>query len=191
MNLEIHTRNLRLSDLVQSHAEKRLGRLDRYLPNITQVRLDLAMEHSKRTGDHPVAQLTVRNQRGTLLRSEVKDQPDLIASIDAVVDKMFRQIERYKGKRKSRASLTDLPMIEAEFADLEPLPPAPEDDLDTQVVVKRKQIELAPMNETEAIDQMELLGHTFFVFYNADVGAVNVVYRRENGGYGLLQPLVG
>lgn len=187
MNLDIQTRNMKVPDRLQEHAEKKLSRLDHYLPHIAQVRLDLSHEHSKLTGEQPVAQLTVRNARGTILRAEVKDQPDFFAAVDIVVDKMYRQIERYKGKQRRHGNYGD------ELADAEasPIDFEADSDFDPAAIVKRKQIELQPMNEDEAIEQMELLGHTFFVFYNADAGMVNVVYRRNNGGYGLIQPLFG
>jgi putative sigma-54 modulation protein len=192
MNLEIQTRNLRLSDRIQDYAEKKLNRLDRYLPKITAVRLDLAHEHSKTRGEFPTAQLTVRSERGTLLRAEVKDQNDMFAAIDVVVDKMYRQIERYKGKRRNRTG-TDFDAVEPELAAAEPspidLPEADEDEQD--LIIRRKEIELVPMSEQEAIDQLEMLGHNFFVFYNADTATVNVVYKRQNSGYGLIQPTVG
>lgn len=191
MNLEIQTRNLKLSDRLQDYAEKKLNRLDRYLPKIAVVRLDLAQEHSKSRGDVPSAQLTVRSEHGTLLRAEVKDQDDVFAAIDVVVDKMYRQIERYKGKRRNRTG-ADFDTMEPELAAAEPSPiELPDDDEEQALIIRRKQVELVPMSEQEAIDQLEMLGHTFFVFYNAETAAVNVVYKRQNSGYGLIQPAMG
>ncbi len=189
MNLEIHAKNLDLNQKLRDYVERKMSRLDRYLPHIATVRIDLATEHRRTIGDRPVAQLTVRNERGTILRAEDKAQPDIYAAVDVVVDKMYRQISRYKGKRKRHAG-DRFEQIEPELAAAE-LPPI--DDLDEadeapETIVRRKQIELTPMNELEAIDQMELLGHTFFMFYNADTSVINVLYRRENGDYGLLEP---
>lgn len=192
MNLEIFTKDMKLTEALQAHAEKKLGRLDRYLPNIGQIRLDLSHEHSARQGsERPVAQLTVRSGRGTILRAEVKDQADMYAAIDVVIDKMYRQIERYKGKRRVRAG-ADSDVEDVALMEAEPLPITSDgEDEEQGTIVKRKHLELTPMNEQEAIDQMELLGHAFFLFYNADTAAVNVVYKRDNGGYGLLEPSVG
>src|SRR5205809_200161 len=103
MEIQIHTRNLDVSDRLQEHVEKKLSRLDRYLPHISEVRVDLAEEHQKRGGNRSVAQLTVRNSRGTILRAEDKSQGDIFAAVDLVIDKMYRQISRYKGKRRRRA----------------------------------------------------------------------------------------
>jgi putative sigma-54 modulation protein len=192
VNLEIQTRNLKLSDRLQDYAEKKLNKLDRYLPKIAVVRLDLSQEHVKSRGEMPAAQLTVRNERGTILRAEVKDQEDVFAAIDVVVDKMYRQIERYKGKRRNRTG-ADFDSIEPDLAAAEPSPIAydGEDDADQTTIIRRKQIELVPMSEQEAIDQLEMLGHSFFVFYNVESAAVNVVYKRQNSGYGLLEPSIG
>jgi putative sigma-54 modulation protein len=102
---------------------------------------------------------------------------------------MYRQISRYKGKRRRRAG-NRFETLEPELAAAEAVPIEQEEAEETAEIVRRKQIELVPMTEEEAIDQMELLGHDFFVFYNANSGAVNVLYRREGGGYGLLEPSV-
>jgi putative sigma-54 modulation protein len=108
-----------------------------------------------------------------------------------VVDKIYRQISRYKGKRSRRAG-ERFAIMEPELAAAEAVPvDVLDEDTEEQFeVVRRKQIELIAMNEEEAVEQMELLGHDFFVFYNGEKSAVNVLYRRENGGYGLLEPVI-
>ncbi len=191
MNIEINAKDMKVSDRLQDYVEKKLGRLERYLPNIAQVRVDLAHERNHRTGEHPVAQLTIRNQRGTILRAEVKDQPDMHAAIDVVVDRMYRQISRYKGKQRRRAG-ERFAEVEPELAAAE-APPLESADEESEMgtIVRRKTIDLIPMNEQEAVDQMELLGHAFFVFYNADTAQINVVYRRQTGDYGILEPKLG
>lgn len=190
--IRVHARNLNVNERLQDYIDKKLDRLDRYLPQITDVRIDLATVHQKQGGEHAIVQLTVRNERGVILRAEEKKQSDVYAAVDLVIDKMYRQISRYKDKRRRRAGKR-FEAVEPELAAAEPLPAEyemgdPEEEART--VVRRKSIELTPMNEEEAIDQMELLGHDFFVFYNADSGSVNVLYRREGGNYGLLQPIL-
>jgi putative sigma-54 modulation protein len=189
MEIQINTRNLDFSKRLKEHVEKKLSRLDRYLPHISEVRVDLAQEHQKRGGDRSVAQLTVRNSRGTILRAEDKSQGDIFAAVDLVVDKMYRQISRYKGKRRRRAG-ERFETLEPELAAAEAVPVEEEEADETAEIVRRKRVAMIPMSEEEAIDQLELLGHDFFVFYNAESGAVNVLYRREGGGYGLLEPSV-
>lgn len=181
MDLVIHGRNLEVSSRVRSYIERKMGRLDRYMPNIAEVRVDVGEERSNRMGNRMIAQVTVRDLRGTILRAEERTS-DLFAAIDVVVDKLYRQIERYKGKRRRRGDDQESfaayeTAVELEAADLEP-----------RTVLRRKQYSLEPMHEEEAIEQMELLGHDFFVFLNADSGGVNIVYQRKDGNFGLLEP---
>jgi putative sigma-54 modulation protein len=119
--------------------------------------------------------LTVRS-KGTLLRAEERSA-DMFTSIDAIVDKMYRQIVRYKGKRygRGRGPGELPPMEELE----EEAPPS---------IVRTKRFQVVPMDEEEAIEQMELLGHDFFVFFNVNTDGMNVLYRRKDGNYGLLEP---
>jgi putative sigma-54 modulation protein len=188
MELKIHARNVDVTSRLQEHVEKKVSRLDRYLPNIQEVRVDLAIERRKQGLDQCIAQLTVRNTRGVILRSEEKRQPDVYAALDVALDKMYRQIERYKGKRKRRGG-GKYAESELELEAVEPVPIEPLDEEDEKVaIVRRKQVSLIPMSEDEAIDQMELLGHNFFIFYNAETAKIGVLYRREDGNYGVLEP---
>jgi putative sigma-54 modulation protein len=192
MQIQIHAKNITVNERLGDYAEKKLNRLDRYLPNIVRVDLELSEERRRQGGNRAVAQLTVRNTRGTILRAEDKTQTDPFAAVDVVIDKMYRQISRYKGKRQRRAG-DRFEVMEPELAAAEPLPDeASYADEEMPVsIVRRKAIEIAPMNEEEAIEQMELLGHDFFVFYNANSKSVNVLYRRKEGDYGLIDPIIG
>ncbi len=190
MDILINARNLNVNKRLEDYVQKKLGRLDRYLPHISDVQINLATEHYKKGGDRSIAQLTVRNTRGTILRAEDKSQTDIFAAVDLVIDKMYRQISRYKDKRRRRAG-ERFASLEPELAAAEAVPVNEEDDVEEPAeIVRRKQISMVPMNEEEAIDQMELLGHDFFVFYNANTGTVNVLYRRQGGGYGLIEPML-
>lgn len=192
MELKIHARNLDVTPQLQDHVEKKVSRLDRYMPNIQDLRVDLAIVRRRQGMDQAIAQLTLRNTRGVILRSEDKKQPDVYAALDVALDKMYRQIHRYKGKRKPRTSR--FAPQDAELAAMEPLPDealSEEEEEDEKVsIVRRKEVALIPMNEEEAIDQMELLGHSFFIFYNADTARIGVLYRRDDGNYGVLEPFV-
>lgn len=197
MNIVVHGMDLTLSDRVKQYAEKKLSKLDRYLPNIVEARIEIRQEKNKNK-EQPVAQLTVRNDRGVILRAEEKKQADMQAAVDAVVDKMYRQIERYKGKsQRNRNSKGGDRWLEvpAEWNKMEvvPLQEAVIEDYDSmpkQEIVRRKSVLLTPMSEQEAIDQMELLGHNFFLFYNGEEDTINVLYKREDGQYGLLTPRI-
>jgi putative sigma-54 modulation protein len=190
MQIQIHSRNVRVDDRLQDYVEKRLTKLDKYLPGIADVKVDLAQERQKKGGERVIAQVTVRDSKGTILRAEEKNQSELTTAVDMVVDKIYRQITRYKGKQRRRSG-ERFEVLEPEFASAE-MPPVggdhEEDDL--AGILRRKRLELVPMSEDEALDQMELLDHDFFVFCNANTGQVNVLYRRENGGFGVLEPHV-
>ena len=175
MEISIFARNMEVPPRLREHVERKMGKLDRYLPSIDEARVDLAVEKTRSAANRQVAQLTVR-VRGTILRAEERTN-DMFASIDAVLDKMYRQIARYKGKRQDRWQI----VVET--------PPLEEPVEETEgEIVRVKRFEVRPMAPEEAIEQMELLGHRFYLFLNADENAINVVYRRDDGNYGLLQP---
>lgn len=189
MEIKVHTRNLHLTPRLESYIDKKVERLDRYLSNITEASLELRKEGRNQ---QPIAQLTIRNQRGLIFRVEDKKQQDIFAAIDVVVDKMSRQIKRHKTKKRRRkggerwidVDAEDLAIpapIETQEDELEEL-----DDEEDMQILRRKDILLTPMHEEEAIEQIELLGHDFFVFLNGDSGLVNVLYKRQDGNYGLL-----
>ncbi len=187
MNLEIHARNMELTTRLQNYVEKKTGRLDRYLPNLTEVRVDLAEQKARNAVQRQVAQITVRDNRGTILRAEEQSN-DMFAAVDAVIDKLYKQINRYRGKQQRRWRAGG----EVEETLGEPLPiETVEEEGDEQRIVRQKGFSLRPMLPDEAIDQMELLGHDFFVFFNAENESVNVVYRRKDENFGLLMPDLG
>ncbi|MFN2139304.1 MAG: ribosome hibernation-promoting factor, HPF/YfiA family [Candidatus Promineifilaceae bacterium] len=186
MEVAINGHNLEVTDRLQNYVEKKVGRLDRYMPNLTSVRVDLTSEHTRSAVERQVAQVTIRDDRGTILRAEERNS-DIFAAIDSVVDKLYRQIERYRGKRKNKYRGTQEDLILGE-----PLPLDEDEDLEElSSIVRTKRFVLHPMSADEAIDQMELLGHDFFVFFNAEEEAINVLYRRHDGNFGLLQPEFG
>ena len=190
ISVTIQGRDMNVSTRLREYVEKKVHKLDRYLPTINEARVDLAEERNARSaGDRHVAQLTIHANRVVLRVEERKD--DIFAAVDAVLDKMQRQIERYKGKhwrgRGNGAGVEVLaaPLEEVEEASVEA--PAP-----VGVVMRRKRFSLTPMNEAEAIEQMQMLGHhDFFVFYNADTNRINVLYRRRTGDFGLIDPEIG
>ena len=185
-NLEIVGREFEVTDRIRDYVTKKVARLDRYLGNIEDIRIDLAHIKSARSAsDRYVCQMTVRG-KGFLLRSEERAD-DVRTSTDAAVDKMERQIDRYKGKHyhgrgngKSVSEATTESEVTGGIENEEP-----------PTIVRRKKFELIPMDELEAIEQMKLLGHdNFFLFYNVKLGGINVLYRRRDGTYGLIEPVV-
>jgi len=173
--VSVFTRNMEMTPRLREYVERKISKLDRYLPSVDEARMELKVEETRSANHRQVAQLTVR-VRGTILRAEERTN-DMFASIDTVLDKMYRQIARYKGKRQDRwhAAAEELPIEEA---------------IEESVgeIVRVKHFEIRPMSAEEAIEQMELLGHQFYVFLNANEDAINVLYKRDDGNYGLLQP---
>ncbi len=187
MDITITSHNVELTERLRDHVEKKTSKLDRYMPNLAEVRVDLSMQNTRSALQRQSAQITIRDDRGTILRAEERDS-DMFAAIDAVIDKLYRQIKRYRGKRIKgrRASGSTV----EEMALGEPLPLEIEEVELTEEpsIVRQKRFPLRPMAPEEAIEQMELLGHSFFVFFDVDEEMVNVVYRRHDGNYGLLKP---
>lgn len=181
MELTITGKNLEINDTIRNYVEKKIGRLDRYLPNIIDGRVELTVDEGARAaGDRQIAQVTLRTKK-VILRAE-EASADIFASIDAVFEKMQRQVDRYKGKRwAKRGEPAEAEAVLAEAEDEEGLEEA-------TAVARVKRFPMVPMDEEEAIEQMELLGHDFYVFFNINQNQINVIYRRRNGEYGLIQP---
>lgn len=187
VSVDISVRNLELTDRLKDYVTKKVAKLDRYLDTLEEAKVDLSYVKSMRSAsDRHVAQLTVRG-KGVLLRAEERSD-DVFASIDAVLEKINRQIERYKGRRwRNRGNGRSRVKAAAKALKLEPGPMPP-----AGVIARRKRFQLSPMDEQEAIEQMTLLGHEdFFVFLNSSTNQVNVLYRRRDGTYGLIEPEVG
>jgi len=185
-NVEVVARNMRLTDNTREYVEKKAAKLERYLQEIDEVRVEMShVKAARNATDRQVAQITVHG-KGFILRTEERAD-DLHAAFDAALDKMQRQIDRYKGKHfhgrgdgRSAAEVVEEEVPVDETGELLPL------------IARRKKFIVLPMNEDEAVEQMRLLGHdNFFVFYNAEQNSIQVLYKRRNGTYGLIQPVVG
>ncbi len=186
MQLAISGKNLEVTDSLRTYVEKKIGRLDRYLPNVIDARVELAVENTRAAKDRQIAQVTLRTKHAILRAEEAS--ADMFASIDAVFEKMQRQVDRYKGKRWAKriagetageAGVAAAEEVAAEETEAEE-PPAR--------ITRVKRFQMVPMDEEEAVEQMELLGHNCFVFFNVNQNQINVVYKRSSGDYGLIQP---
>lgn len=184
VDVVINVRNVELTDRLRDYVEKKVAKLDRFLDVLEEAKVDLTFAKSARSArDRHVAQLTVRG-KGVLLRAEERSD-DMFASVDAVLDKIYRQIDRYKGRHwRNRGDGRPISQV---VADRAPGTETLEEDLQDQIV-RRKRFLLMPMTEPEAVEQMQLLGHEdFFVFYNAETDEVNVLYRRRDRSLGLIE----
>lgn len=182
----IHTHNMNLRDTTEDYVNKKVGKFIRHLPIIDEIRVDLSHDKNARdANDRNSAEITLAGKK-LLLRVEERAS-DLMAAIDLAVDKMDRQISRYKGKNWEKKHASG--GMPDEFLDL---PDLEEEEVEELEIVRRKQFTLYPMDELEALEQMKLLGHeSFFIFYNANTSKVNVLYKRRNGTYGLIEPEIG
>lgn len=181
MEIEIFARNLEVTERIQKYVTRKVSKLDRYLDNIDEARVDLAYMKSARSAeDRQVAQITIRG-KGFILRSEERAD-DIFAALDTAIDKMQRRIERYKGKRfRGRGNGKSVSDVVSSSAT--------EEEAEEPIIARRKRFALTPMDENEAIEQMALLGHeSFFIFFNAKTNAINVLYKRRDGTYGLIEP---
>lgn len=208
MEITIRPKNFKLQPNMETQIYKRVERLTRHLDNLESCEVILTQEptHYNAQRMQYVVQLTLRTRNNNLIRSEVRDA-DLLTATDQAMDRLGRQIERFKGrfyqkkKGKQGVGKSSAEVVSRTDATVPPNNGASavaqstlkdgatieaEDELGEVVRVKR--FSMQPMWPEEAIEQMELLGHSFFVFYNAGEEQLNVLYRRTDGNYGLLQP---
>jgi putative sigma-54 modulation protein len=190
MQLQVKGKNLPVTDALFAHAERKLGKLARYLPpwdEAIKVELELSVERNPSIERRQVAEVTVRT-KGPVLRVR-ESASDMYQAIDQAAHKLERQAGRYRERRRRRRDMH------------EPVPAAAVEPMNGQVVVesepqaeqgprivKSKRHEMKPMTPEDAALQMDLLHHDFYVFRSAETGALNVVYRRRDGDYGLIAP---
>ncbi|MGA1861582.1 ribosome-associated translation inhibitor RaiA [Deferribacter thermophilus] len=176
MNIQITARNLELTDAIRSYVEKKVSKIKRYFDQIIDVHVLLEIQKNVH-----IAEILV-DAKGVFLKGLEKSE-DLYASIDLAVDKIEKQLVKYKEKLKNKKFMESTPdtslrlnVIDSESIDSNPK------------TIISKQIPAKPMTIDEAVMQMELLNKNFFVFRNADTGEVNVVYQRDDGNIGLIEP---
>ena len=183
--IAIYSKNLDISDRTHDYVINKIGKVDRFLSDIDEIRVDLShMKNARNAADRYSSQITIRG-KGYILRTE-ETADDLSAAVDMSMDKMTRQIERFKGKRaRGRGDGRSV---------AETLPPEMDHSIDLEKeeaprITRHKKFAVLPMSEEEAIEQMQLTAHNdFFVFYNADKAAINILYKRSDDTYGVIEP---
>ena len=186
MKTNLKARNLELNDRLRDQVERKLRRLDRITHEMAEADVELIGHASHATDSAQVAEVTLRNN-GDVLRSTASGATP-IAALDVVIDKLERQVVRTKERpgsvRKRHLDEIESVLSREALGTVEPDTTGPQ-------VVKTKRFDMQPMFEEDAITQMEELGHAFFVFLDAETEQVAVVYRRTDGNYGLIQPVIG
>ena len=200
MDVTVSSRNVELSAALRALTEEKIGRLGRFLDGIERAEVHFYEERNRRIVDKDVCEVTVEGH-GHHLRARVA-APDAFAAVDAAVAKLEHQLHKLKTKLVGRshprrratlngaaAARTAEPTLEDEVEADQPDGSAPATDVARSdgAIVRTKRFDLRPMTPAEAVSQMELLGHGFFLFTHADTGQAAVVYRRSAGGIGLIE----
>jgi len=175
MKLNFTGKNMEITDALRDVTEKKLGKLDKYFQKDIEGNVTFSSEKNRK-----IIEVTI-NLPGTIIRAE-ESTDDMYVSIDKTVDVLERQIRKYKTKLQKRYKNNET----IRFENVVPLPV--EDDFEKPKLVKRKRFGLKPMSSEEAILQMELLRHNFYVFLDSDNDEVSIVYKRKDGNYGLIEP---
>ncbi len=172
MNITTTGKNLTVTPALKEYVEKKIGKLERYFDQISDARVAMEVE-----GTQQIVEVTLRID-SIYLRAEV-EETDMYAAIDLASDKLERQVAKHKDKlyKKTKHKALALPFDDLEY-----------EEEDLGVVVKTKKFSTKPMELEEAILQMELLGHDFYVFRLAETGETSVLYKRHDGNYGLIEP---
>ena len=176
MDIRFVTRGVEMKDELKDYMENKMSKLERFFNRIIDSQIVVSFGRGMYTVE------ITSNANGVIMRGQENDS-DMRKAFDQALKNLERQIKRHKSYLKDRAQLKthdfsfEIPVAEPEL----PIPPEEE-------IVKVKRFPLRPMSAKEATMQMDLLGHEFFLFKNAESGGVNVVYKRKDGGYGLLEP---
>lgn len=175
MKFNIRGQKLEVTAAIRSYIEEKIGRLEKYFENPSDITANVLI---KVRGKDQVVEVTIPAPK-LILRGEELNK-DLYASIDLVSDKLERQIRKNKTRMSSKNNKKNITDFIAEFS-------VDEEELDKNVIVKRKHIDMKPMNEEEAILQMELVGHEFFVYKDSENNNICILYKRKDGDYGIIE----
>ncbi len=187
MEIIFRGQHLTISDEVRKYAGEHLSKLTRYLPLADHAIVDVRREAKGGEGRY-VVQVTI-SVDGTFLRAEERSF-EMQAAIDMATDVLARQVKRFKEKRllRSERRVSKTSRLPGEPQETSKTPLAADTEIVLGRVVRIKRFPIEPMTEAEAIEQMELLGHSFFLFHDADKDSLAVLYRRRDDGYGMILP---
>jgi putative sigma-54 modulation protein len=182
MQVTVKGRNTDVPEKLRAHAQQKLTKVKRFDDRILAMDVEFSQERNPRVAEAHKVEVTVTT-KSRLVRAQAT-AADPAAAVDQVIDRLMRQIKKLKGRRVDRTQHAEgvkamAPRVERQ---------EPEDQEAESAFARYKRVEMKPMTPEEAVGQMELLGYDFFLFSNAETEQANVVYRRRNGGYGLIEP---
>jgi len=179
MELQLSGTNIEIKSEVQLYVERKLGKINKHLPDIIDTKVEISEEKTKSPQERYLVRVTVNSGIGRAVFHGEERAEDLFKAVDKVVVVMSRQLEKRKGKLYDKGRGNPLArgkFNQAELTEVE------------RRVVKTKRFLIEPMSLEEAIGRMEQLGHSFFLFFDADADGVRLLYRRNDGNYGLIEP---
>jgi putative sigma-54 modulation protein len=195
MKLVLQGKNIEITEAIREYVERKIEKATLHFQQfVTKVEVNLSVVKNARSDDRQIAEVTL-HANGTIVRAQESSER-LYASIDLVTDKVIRKLRKYKERLASKkerfsakeffplvANEIDLPLVEAKLTNgLVPQLPAE--------VVRNKYFSMPPMTMAQALEHLQLVDHDFYMFLNVDTGQINVVYERNHGGYGVLQPMI-
>lgn len=172
MEIVIRGDKLKITDAMKSYIEEKISKLDKYLEDGANIRATVVV---KVKNHNQIVEVTIP-LKSFILRSE-DSQEDIYAAVDKALDKLERQIRKNKTRLMSRQTKT----YDFSFSEIE------DDEENEEKIIKRKKVEVKPMDEEEAIIQMELIGHQFYMYKDSETNKASVVYKRKDGGYGIIE----
>ncbi len=175
MRVIVSGKNIEVTDALRGSIESKMTKLEKFFNQEVEAKATLSVQKTRQ-----IIEVTIP-ANGTILRAEESTE-DMYTSIDKVVDKLTRQLRKHKTKLENRNTkyqtirFENIPLLQEDASNVD------------SKIVKTKRFAIKPMNAEEAVLQMELIGHNFFVYTNAETEEVNVVYKRKDGNYGLIEP---
>jgi putative sigma-54 modulation protein len=181
MQVTVKGKNVDVPEKLRAHAEHKLAKVQRFDDRILAMDVEFSEERNPRVAESHTVEVTLTT-KSRLVRAHAS-AADPASAVDRVIDRLQRQVKKLKGRRVDRTQ-----HAEGVKAMAPPVQPAETDEPGEHLFARYKRIEMKPMTPEEAVEQMELLGHDFFLFSSAETQRANVVYRRRNGAYGLIEP---
>ena len=190
MKLVIHGKNIEITDAIREYVHQKIEKAVNHFQNITnEVDVHLSVARNPRITTKQAAEVTIYTN-GNVIRAEESSE-NLYASIDLVADKIARQLRKYKERRQNKKNQ---PLVSNEVVPPEAVVPVVKDLIGDRTpelpneVVRTKYFAMPPMNVTEALEQLQMIDHDFYMFLNSETDEINVIYERNHGGYGVIQP---